>query len=266
MNLQRLGSQDFSDQYLPSPPAAAHTLAESGPENLLAPLLRKQFIGINGCVQGYYVYYLTRLTVVLPDKGEIELRDDLFDGAPVYAGCVSTFVENRGQRWHATDGSGVIFISDNANGVVNNDLTGTLITPDGMRYRFQNAGGYWGRCVSITDRNGNQITINRYTDPLNPAHITTDYTDQLGRTVKVEANVADPANPSVTLALLVTIKGYLATTQYYKVKTDFLSNNIRADFGYTGGWIVTGNTITTRTSAGCRPATRYSSNIKGKVT
>lgn len=36
MNLQRLGSQDFSNQHLPSPPATAHTLAESGPGNLLA--------------------------------------------------------------------------------------------------------------------------------------------------------------------------------------------------------------------------------------
>jgi len=36
MNLQRLGSQEFSNQYLPSPPATAHTLAESDPEKLLA--------------------------------------------------------------------------------------------------------------------------------------------------------------------------------------------------------------------------------------
>lgn len=36
MNLQRLGSQEFSKPYLPSPPAAAHALAESDPEKLLA--------------------------------------------------------------------------------------------------------------------------------------------------------------------------------------------------------------------------------------
>ena len=67
--------------------------------------------------------------------------------------------------------------------------------PDGTRYRFQNAVGHLGRCVSITDRNGNRIIINRHTDPLDPAHITTDYVDQLGRTVKVEQNAPDPANP-----------------------------------------------------------------------
>ncbi len=212
------------------------------------PLLRVQHNGINSsCAGGYYLYRHTKLTVILPDKGEIQLRDDLNEGVPLYTGCAPTFVENRGQRWHATDGSGIIFISDDANGVVNNDLAGTLITPDGTRYRFQNAVGSIGtlahlaRCVSITDRNGNRIIINRYTDPLDPAHITTDYIDQLGRTIKVEQSALDPANPSVTLALLVTVKGYLGATQYYKVKTDFLSNNIRADFGYTGGRIVTGN-------------------------
>src|SRR5882672_3599586 len=139
------------------------------------PLLRKGGSAINQCTQGYYLYDLTKLTVILPDKGEIQLRDDLHEGVPLYRGCSPTFVEDRGQRWHATDGSGIIFISDNANGVVNNDLAGTMITPDGMRYRFQNAVGKLGRCVSITDRNGNQITINRYTDPLDPPHITTDY-------------------------------------------------------------------------------------------
>ena len=209
------------------------------------PIIRVQHVYINQCVQGYHLYHLTKLTVVLPDKGEIQMRDDLHEGEPLYAGCVSTFVEDRGRRWHATNGSGAIFISDNPNGVVDNDLAGTLIMPDGTRYRFQNDTGGFGtsrlsRCMSITDRNGNQITINRYTDPLDSAHITTDYIDQMGRTVKVEHNAPDPANPSVKLAVLVTVKGYLGAAQYYKVKTDFLSNNIRADFGYTGGQIVSG--------------------------
>ncbi|HVS20573.1 MAG TPA: hypothetical protein VHD88_01930 [Pyrinomonadaceae bacterium] len=109
----------------------------------------------------------------------------------------------------ATNGSGAIFISDNDNGVVNFDLTGTLITSDGMRYRFQTG----GRCVSITDRNGNQILINRSSDP-NTNHYETDYVDQLGRTTKVEINAPDPANSSVTLAVLVTVKGYQGATHY----------------------------------------------------
>jgi len=86
------------------------------------PLLRKGGSAINQCTQGYYLYDLTKLTVILPDKGEIQLRDDLHEGVPLYRGCSPTFVEDRGQRWHATDGSGIIFISDNANGVVNNDF------------------------------------------------------------------------------------------------------------------------------------------------
>src|SRR5262249_42442870 len=72
-------------------------------------------------------------------------------------------------------------------------------------------------------------------------HITTDFVDQLGRTVKVEENALDPANPSVTLALLVTVKGYQVTTQYYKVKTDLLGNQIRADYNYNQQPIVTGS-------------------------
>jgi hypothetical protein len=141
------------------------------------PFIRKKFIGISNCTQGWYVYNLTGLTVVLPDKGEIELRDDQTDGAPLNANCVSTYVEYRGSRWHATDGSGAIFISDVDNGVVSGNMAGTLITADGMRYRFENTtGGLTGaftRCVSITDRNGNRISINYYVDSGNPNHITT---------------------------------------------------------------------------------------------
>ena len=208
------------------------------------PFIRKKFIGISNCIQGWYVHNLTRLTVVLPDKGEIELRDDQTDGAPLNANCVSTYVEYRGSRWHATDGSGAIFISDVDNGVVSGNMAGTLIAADGMRYRFENTTGgltdALARCVSITDRNGNRISINYYVDPGNPNHITTDYIDQLGRTVKVEQNVADPADSSVILALLVTITGYQNSTQYYKVKTDLLGNHIRSDFNYNGLPIVAG--------------------------
>jgi YD repeat-containing protein len=174
----------------------------------------------------------------LPDKGEIELRDDLNDGAPLYAGCSPTFVEYRGRRWHATDGSGIVFISDNDNGVVNSDLAGALITGDGMRYRFVTIGGVFGRASSVTDRKGNQITINYSTDQ--SGKITTEYVDQLGRSTKVEQNAPDPANSSVILALLVTIKGYQGTPQYYRVKAEALSSHVRADFNYNGQQILTG--------------------------
>src|SRR5882672_8802946 len=200
------------------------------------PLLKRQSISFPGC-QSYSLYGLNKLTVVLPDKGEIELRDDLTDGAPLYMGCTPNG-EYRGQRWHATDGSGIVFISDVDNGVALNSLAGTLITGDGMRYRFTNVSGLLGRASSVTDRNGNQITINYSTDQT--GKITTEYIDQLGRSTKVEQHAPDPANGSVILALLVTLKGYQGTPQYYKVKTEALSNHIRSDFNYNGQQILTG--------------------------
>jgi hypothetical protein len=175
------------------------------------PVMKTQGVGISPCNNGYSVYYLVKLTVVLPDKGEIELRDDQSDGAPFYTNCTGS-VGYRGRRWHATGGSGVIFISDNDNGVTNGDLAGTLVTSDGMRYRFTTTGNIVS-ATSVTDRNGNQITINRYVDPNNSSHITTEYIDQLGRSTKVEQNALDPANQSITLALLVTLKGYQDSTQ-----------------------------------------------------
>jgi hypothetical protein len=77
------------------------------------------------CV-GDFRFGLTKLTVTLPDKGEIQLRDDATNGAPLTTqidpstGCLSRD-GNRGQRWHASDGSGIVFISDTANGIVRGD-------------------------------------------------------------------------------------------------------------------------------------------------
>lgn len=59
-----------------------------------------------------YLWVLVKLTVILPDKGEIELRDDQTDGAPTGGVVGSNGCRNmsgyRGKRWHATDGSGTI--------------------------------------------------------------------------------------------------------------------------------------------------------------
>lgn len=182
---------------------------------------------------GDFRYALTRLTVILPDKGEIQLRDDAKDGAPLTAqvdasGNCLVRDGNRGQRWHATDGSGAIFISDSANGIVRSDLSGVLILSDGTRYRF--AGLYapppgsppidlWdtvkflARGTSITDRNGNLITITY------PAANEVRYTDQLGRVTKIQKGVLDPDNSSVNLALLVTVTGYQGQNRYFKIKS-----------------------------------------------
>ena len=174
-------------------------------------------------------YGLVRLTLILPDKGEIELRDDLTNGAPLAAQLDSVGCYNmdgyRGRRWHATDGSGTIFISDVDNGVSRGDLNGVLITADGTRYRFS-GGSYFqdlkrmlgdGVATSITDRHGNQILINGAT-----------YTDPLGRISRIQQNVPDPDNPSVTLPFLVTFPGYGGASRYIKIKTGVMNQNYRS--------------------------------------
>jgi RHS repeat-associated protein len=186
-------------------------------------------------------YALVKLTLVMPDRGEIELRDDAFDGEPRTAqplgsGCVATDA-NRGTRWHATDGSGTIFVSDSgSNGVSYGDLSGTIITADGMRYHFVNRdypGGiqntqqihYLARCDTITDRNGNFVQIS-YSNGLK----TIQFTDQLGRVTIVKKNATDPDNPGgPTLPLLVTLPGYQGQPRYYKVRTDIMNLHYRSD-------------------------------------
>jgi RHS repeat-associated protein len=169
---------------------------------------------------GCYTHTVAKLTVMLPDKGEIEFCDDRYDGEPLSSDCGGWSSISRGKRWHATDGSGTIYISDidNAGAERFSDLSGVVITADGTRYRFNGP-----RCESITDRNGNQISIN-YT--ASPQKI--EYKDQLGRITKIESFVADPDNPSVTLALLVTVPGYTGNN-YIKVKRTAMRDNYRSD-------------------------------------
>ena len=196
------------------------------------PFLRARTIGIgpipNSCVP---TSKLTKLTLILPDKGEIELRDDVTDGAPIgvpqNSGCLYRD-GYRGSRWHAADGSGLIYISDVSNGPVQGFLAGVVITSDGTRYRFDDASGvpFPGalgvlRCNSITDRNGNVITISY---PGNEVR----YTDQLGRVTKIERDVPDPANPSINVDVLVTLPGY-GGPRYYRVKLGPMNENYRAD-------------------------------------
>ncbi|HJT28116.1 MAG TPA: hypothetical protein VJ784_11955, partial [Pyrinomonadaceae bacterium] len=168
---------------------------------------------------GCYTHIVPKLTVMLPDRGEIEFRDDIYDGAPLPINC-GGIPASRGKRWHATDGSGTIYISDidNAGAERFGDFSGVVITADGTRYRFNGP-----RCESITDRNGNRINID-YT--ASPQKI--EYKDQLGRITKIESFVADPENPSVTLALLVTVPGYTGN-HYIKVKRTAMRDNYRSD-------------------------------------
>lgn len=151
-----------------------------------APIIFNRIVLINklppgGSNSGCYTHVVPKLTVMLPDRGEIEFGDDRFDGEPLPITCAGVPV-SRGKRWHATDGSGTIYISDidNAGAERFGDLSGVVITADGTRYRFNGS-----RCESITDRNGNQINIT-YT----PSPQKIEYKDQLGRITKIENFVA----------------------------------------------------------------------------
>lgn len=191
---------------------------------------------------GDFRFALTKLTVTLPDKGEIQLRDDVTNGAPLAAQVDPTMGDctardgNRGQRWHATDGSGVVFISDTANAIVRGDLNGVLILADGTRYRFIGVttvppgspplnlmGGtkVLARATSITDRNGNLISITY------PSANEIRYTDQLGRLTKIQKNVPDPDNPSITLSFLITMPGYQGQNRYFKIKSVLMNQRYR---------------------------------------
>jgi len=168
---------------------------------------------------GCYSYTLTKLTLYLPDRGEVEFRDDATNGAPLSSVC--TAPASRGTRWHATDGSGAIFINDVDNGVAQwpvPNLSGVVITADGTRLGF-------GANGIITDRNGNKITG----------------ADQLGRTITIQQNVPDPHNGAITLPWLITVPGYQGQSRYYKIKTGIMNQNYRAGISpalpvITGDW------------------------------
>jgi RHS repeat-associated protein len=189
-----------------------------------APTIFVRIVRINqltsGPNVGCYTYTVPKLTMMLPDKGEIEFRDDAYDGAPLTSDCSGYISASRGSRWHATDGSGTVFINDVYNGVAQGNVSGVAITSDGMRYHFSG-----NLCDSITDRNGNKITF-QYTNGV-------EITDQLGRMTRIQQNVADPQNSGVTLALLVTLPGYNGQNRYYKVKSGIMNQHYRSDVNPT---------------------------------
>ncbi|HEY5883209.1 MAG TPA: hypothetical protein VIT88_00895, partial [Pyrinomonadaceae bacterium] len=181
---------------------------------------------MSGPSVGCYTYGLHKLTLNLPDKGEVEFRDDATDGAPMLLNCNTQQTASRGTRWHATDGSGAIFINDVDNGVglyPSPNLSGTIIFADGTRFGTATNG-------AIVDRNGNKITFT-----------ANGYMDQLGRNNTIQYGVTDPDSPTVTLAVLITIPGYQGAPRYYKIKTGIMRDNYRSDVTptfpvITGDW------------------------------
>jgi RHS repeat-associated protein len=190
----------------------------------VAPTLTVRIVRINqitsGPNVGCYTHTVPKLTLMLPDKGEIEFRDDAYDGAPLSSDCSGYVAASRGTRWHATDGSGLIFINDANNGVANFNMSGVVISADGMRYHFTGS-----LCDSITDRNGNKMTL-AYSNGVT-------ITDQLGRTTRIQQDVADPQNPGVMLAVLVTLPGFNGQSRYYKIKSGIMNQHYRSDINPT---------------------------------
>lgn len=133
---------------------------------------------------------LTRLTFLGPDGAEVELRDQLTQGAPASVPTCPTGVLNRGKIFTSSDGEAATFISDDditdyvppafMPDYFYNGINGYLKWKNGTVYRIDGGSVTW-----IRDRNGNKVTF---------GYVNGKYTitDSLNRQITVERNVTDP--------------------------------------------------------------------------
>ncbi len=182
-------SATFDDTYMGAPGVNA---GGSGWRLSMGPSLKIQKVEIAPIpmiechqINCGYRYVLTRLWLVMSDGSEIELRDNLTDGGPAATpsdgyGQHTSIDQDRGRVWHASDGSGIIYVADSSSALVSG---GWVFYPDGTRMRMSING-----CSQIMDRNGNFITFD-----------STGYTDELGRQVTVAATETTTT---------ITAKGY----------------------------------------------------------
>ncbi|HXG94389.1 MAG TPA: hypothetical protein VNN73_18740, partial [Blastocatellia bacterium] len=190
-----------------------------------------------------YKYVLTKVWVVLPDGSEIEMRDDVSDGAPYLIPNVcdpnNRADRYRGRVWHSTDGSAMTYITDVDDGVVTGQLGGYVYLADGTRMRMtmpQLSGS--ARCTKIIDPNGNVLDIN-YNKVFEQSGVqgAVTYRDQLGRQVAVQ---------STPDGMSVTIRGYNneVADRVINVRTGLIAPddntlaapNLREDFRDTVAW------------------------------
>jgi len=212
---------------------------------LAGPALKVRNVGIEPLPSSYcpsahsedgcgYKYVLTRLWLTLPDGSEVELRDNLTDGAPAltpggFQGVHPSTDRDRGHVWHSTDGSAITFVTDANNGVVNRQLGGWVFLSDGTRLRIENSGSApvvdGAHCTKIVDRNGNFVTLDY--GVANPYGMT--YTDELGRQTIMSSN---------STSVIITVKGYSGVpdrvitidTATIGALTSGVPMNLRADF------------------------------------
>lgn len=99
---------------------------------------------------------------MLPDGSEVELRDNLTDGAPALT-PVDQYNYHlptdraRGRVWHSTDGSTITFICDQDTPITG--ATGWVFLPDGTRIHLGSTS------TQMIDRNGNFILIDADQNP-----------------------------------------------------------------------------------------------------
>jgi RHS repeat-associated protein len=205
---------------------------------LKGPVIRVRKVNIDpitcsGIKEGsVFKYVLTKVWIVLPDGSEVEMRDELTDGAPYLkpVPCDPEIDRDRGRVWHSTDGSAITYVTDAANGVVAGQLSGYVFLADGTRMRMvmPQLGGS-ARCTFIYDPNGNFIRIN-YNSP-SSGDVT--YTDQLGRTVILRSTATGAS---------VTITGYNGLAdRIITTDTGQVGANLRADYANVQFPIVSGD-------------------------
>lgn len=148
----------------------------SGWSILLGPAIKVKRVDIDPITCGQvlegtvFKYVLTKVWLVMPDGSEIEMRDDLTDGAPYFKPDVCSNPgqpdRDRGRVWHSTDGKAITYVTDAANGVVSGQLSGYVLLPDGSRLRMNSTpGSGYAPCIRIIDPNANYVRIN-YNSPV----------------------------------------------------------------------------------------------------
>jgi RHS repeat-associated protein len=136
----------------------------------------------------YPMQSLTRLTFMVPDGTEYELRDQLLQGAPAAVPYCPSTSANRGRIFTTADGQSATFISDYD---IYDAITpgsaeqfggdGYLKLKDGTVYRIDGGMVTW-----LHDRNGNKLSFTYN------AFGVTSITDSLNRQITIEYNVTDP--------------------------------------------------------------------------
>jgi RHS repeat-associated protein len=179
-----------------------------------------------GWIEYFNRFTLTRLTFTMPDGTEIEMIDQLTQGALRTNPACPTQAPSRGTVFISTDGTGATFISDitindliiYSSSVASSTVYGYLVLRDGTRYRIDNGVVTWMR-----DRNGNRLTFT-----YDGFRRVTSITDSLNRQVTIAYDVNDGAPYGVCDR--ITIKGFGGETRISRVSKTNLGSTLRSGY------------------------------------